>query len=109
MEDHLIKLIGPNPKIKPTTSFPQARLKEGGGYLERHEDGPELIMTIIEQLPNYLTAVLALIAIWKNRQKQRGEKTHIEISGKGFSHTIEIKSEADEKLAQQLIRHYSEK
>lgn len=100
------KLTDPNGRTTRSSGYPRTVLLGRAGYLERHEDGPELLITIIEQLPNYITAMAALITIWMNRPKKPKEKTRIEISGKGFEHSVDIDNPEDADLARKLLRHY---
>lgn len=110
VESAISKLIGKKPKSQVSKRFPTSELKDGGGYLERHEDGPELFITVAQLLPSYITAAIALFGVWRLREsKQKKEDTQIIISGAGFEHKITIHSKDDLKIARKLIRYYGKK
>lgn len=106
VEQALARLTGRDRQLSSTFSS-RARLALGGGFVERHEDGPELWITLIEQIPHYVTAAIALAAVWRNRKKaRRSERTTIRIAGSGSEHTIEIRDDSDLTLVRALIRHH---
>lgn len=110
VEAAIEKLTGKNAKTKNTGGYPRTRLKDGGGYVERHEDGPEIFVTVLQLIPAYIGAALALYTAWKSRKKiKKSEKTRVDISGKNFEHSIVIETKEDEKLAAALLKHYGKK
>lgn len=75
----LDRLVGGEKNWDLTVGHGRARLGRTRARVERHEDGPDIIGLLIEQLPNYITAITGLVMLWFNRPRKRPKSTSITI------------------------------
>src|SRR5262245_34552674 len=66
----LDKMAGGTDKWNVSQWHGVAPLGRSKARIERHEDGPEIANLVITQLPNYISAIAALVTLWWNRPRK---------------------------------------
>ena len=100
----LDRLIGGKEKWDLTKDHGAARLGRTRARVERHEDGPEIIGLLIEQLPNYVTALSALVSLWFARPKKKPKSTAIRVEVGGLTIEGPLHNPRDVKRAVALLK-----
>lgn len=105
----LDQMIGGADRWDLSVGHGAAKLGKSKAHVRRHEDGPEIIGLLIENLPAYLTALTGLIALWWSRpKKKKKDSTQIEINDGKLTINVPIGNDRDVKTAQDILAALSQ-